>query len=144
MPSSPIFDDPAVRSALLRAGADKGVVQTILSSDKVRRATIPIYSRGSTRADEHDFWLIKLPEFVDWLEDRFPNGVVRWNPDFEGGRTPHTFAIEVIFSLQEDDQGAKMMVRPSELDEERYHQKLEQLAYRESDAVPAHTIVHGR
>ncbi|MDA4128419.1 MAG: hypothetical protein OK422_03020 [Thaumarchaeota archaeon] len=131
-----------LRVALSSVGAERKTIEELLSSQDLGRTTITIYSKGPTRPDSYDFTLTKLPEFLKWLEYKFPNGVVRWDSDFESARAAgHTFALKVTFSLLEDDQGARVMVRANELDEESYHQKIEELSYKKSDAVQIDKIV---
>jgi hypothetical protein len=133
-----------LRAALTALGVDKAIIEKLLYSPDLPRATMSVYSRGPARPDTNDFALAKLPEFLAWFEYTFPNGVLRWDPEHEGGsETVVGFALGVTFSLLEDDQGARIVARPNELDEESYHRKLEEFSNNESDAVKVQKILSG-
>ncbi len=135
--------DAKLRDALRSIGVETASIQKLLSSSRLRRAIVPIYTKSGLTPDSHGFWLIKLPKFLEWLEDEFPNGEVRWDSDYEGGQLgTHQFAIRVTFNLQEDDQGARRSIRPTGLEEEKYHQVLDKLSYKGRDAIQVHEILH--
>ncbi len=135
--------DTKLRGALGSIGVETASVQKLLSSSRLRRAVVPIYTKSGLTPDSHGFWLIQLPKFLEWLQDEFPNGEVRWDSDFEGGQPgTHLFAIHVTFNLQEDDQGARRSIRPTGLEEEKYHQVLDKLSYKGRDAIQVHEILH--
>ncbi len=137
--------DARLKGALRSIGVETASLQRLLSSSRLRRVVIPIYTKSGLTPDSHVFWLINLPKFLGWLQDAFPNGEVRWDSDYEGGEPgTHRFAIRVRLNLQEDDQGARRSIRPSGLEEEKYHQVLDKLSYKGGDAVQAHEILHAR
>jgi hypothetical protein len=135
--------DKKLKDALGSIGVEITAMRKLLSSSRLRRAVVPIYSKSGLTPDSHTFWLIKLPKFLEWLEDEFPNGQVSWDSDYEGGapRT-HQFAIHVTFNLLEDDQGVRRSIRPTGLEEQMYHEVLEKLSYKREDAIPVHEILH--
>jgi hypothetical protein len=88
--------------------------------------------------------LARLPEFLEWFEKEFPNGVVSWDPDYEGGEPGmHKFALRVDFNVQEDDQEAHFKVEPTPLELESYHSKLSTLSYKGNDAIKANELIYG-
>jgi hypothetical protein len=134
-----------LRTALNTAGAEKWIIDELLKSPKLEKVTIPIYSRAGINPDLHDFSLVRLPDFLEWFEREFPNGVLSWDPDYEGGeRGSHKFALKVAFNVQEDDQEAHFMVEPTPLEVESYHNRLSSLSYKGKDAVKANDLVYGR
>ena len=119
-------------------------VEKLLSAPDLSKATITVYSKGPGRPDSHSFCIERLPEFLEWFEYRFPNGVIKWDSKYEDGRSQtRGVALSVTFSLLEDDQGAHMMAKPSEWDEESYHQKVEEFSYAKQDAVAVRTLLKG-
>ncbi len=135
--------DAKLRDALRSIGVETASAKKLLSSSRLRRAVVPIYTKSGLTPDSHVFWLIKLPKFLEWLQDVFPNGQINWDRDYEGGQPgTHRFAIHVTLNLQEDDQGARRSIRPSGLEEEKYHQVLDKLSYKGRDAIQVHEILH--
>jgi hypothetical protein len=135
--------DEKLKGALGSIGVEAAAQQKLLSSSRLRRAVVPIYTKSGLTPDSHTFWLIRLPKFLEWLEDEFPNGQVSWDSDYEGGEPgTHQFAIHVTFNLLEDDQGARRSIRPTGLEEEMYHKVLDKLSYKREDAIQVHEILH--
>jgi hypothetical protein len=137
------IDKEKLRKGLLSIGADKGSVESLIVSKSLSKVVIPIYWKDGIVKKVSSLYLPGLPDFLTSFEKEFPDGQIRWDPDYEGERPDDgDVAIRVYFDYQEDDQGDHWSPKPTEQEEESYYKRLRRLAYKGSDPVPAHRIVH--
>lgn len=137
------IDREKLRRALLSIGTDKGAVDNLIESKSLERIVIPIYWKDGIVKKVSSFYLPGLPSFLTSFEKRFPDGEIRWDPDYEGEKPSEgDVAIRVLFDYQEDDQGDHWSPKPTEQEEESYYKTLQSLGYNGSDPVPAHRVVH--
>ncbi len=101
-----------------------------------------MYSRAGLSADTHSFCLAKLPKFLGTFGEEFPNGVLRWDQNYqvESGSEGH-IAIRVYFNYQEDDQGSRWSYRPTPTEEVSYHRMLSDCTYKGKRRITAHEII---
>lgn len=129
---------------LLSIGAEKESVERLAKSRALDRVVIPIYWKDGLVSSVRPLWLVKLPEFLKSFEKEFPDGQVRWDPDYEGNDPSWgDIALRVYFNYQEDDDGDHWSPPPSVLEEESYYRMLSGRSYQGKNPVPASRIVHG-
>jgi len=134
-----------LRAALVSVGADKETISKLLSSSMLGSVVVPLYARGTVTDEFNDLWLIKLPEFVRWFTEEFPDGRVRWDSEFEDTSTGKSRpVIRVNFNYQEGDQGDHWSYRPTVLEEESYHKKLDELKYKNGKKVEVRSVIQGK
>ena len=129
-------------AALVSVGVDKETISKLLSSSKLGSVVVPLHARGTVTDEFNDLWLIKLPEFVRWFMKEFPDGRMRWDSEFEDTSTGKSRpVIRINFNYQEDDQGDHWSYRPTVLEEESYHKKLDELRFRDGKKVEVRSII---
>ncbi|MDA4112783.1 MAG: hypothetical protein OK474_01930 [Thaumarchaeota archaeon] len=140
--SSP--DVERLHKSLVSIGVDKEAAKKLTASKSLEHVVIPIYWKEGLESRAHSFWLMKLPEFLKSFTKQFPDGEVRWDPDYEGAEPAEDIAIRVQFNVQEDDQGDHWRPKQTLLDDEAYQKMLERSSYKGTKPVAAHLVVHGR
>jgi hypothetical protein len=131
-----------LREALKSVGVDKDTISRLLSSRRLGRITVPLFARGTVNDEFNDLWLVRLPEFLRWFEKEFPDGLLRWDPEFEDPTTGKARPVlRVNFNYQEDDWGDHFSYRPTSLEEEAYHKKLRELRPKNGDKVDVGSIL---
>jgi hypothetical protein len=138
-------DGEKLRKSLLSIGVDKQVAERLLSSRDFSRVVVPIYWKDGIVSKANTFWLQTLPEFLKSFAHEFPDGQVRWDPDYRGEKPADgDSAIHVFFSYQEDDQGDRWEPKPDAPQVESYYKMLKKFSYKDDKPVPASRIIHGR
>ena len=117
----------------------------MVTSRQLARVTAPIYWKDGIVLKANSFWLQTLPEFLESFAREFPDGQIRWDPDYRAERPQDgDSAIHVFFSYQEDDQGDRWEPKPDITDVERYYAILKRFSYGGDKPVSASRIIHGR
>jgi hypothetical protein len=130
---------------MVSIGTDKETTSKLLASAKLGNVVVPLYARGTVTDEFNDLLLIRLPEFVRWFNKEFPDGLVRWDSEYEDTSTGKSRpVVRVSFNYQEDDQGDHWSYRPTALEEESYHKKLHELRLRDGKKIEVRTIIFGR
>ena len=138
-------DGEKLRKSLLSIGVDKAFVERLISSRDLSNAVVPIYWKDGIVMKVNSLWLPALPEFLKSFVRDFPDGQVRWDPDYRGEKPEDgDSAIHVFFSYQEDDQGDRWEPKPDAADVESYYKMLKRFSYKGEKAVSASRIIHGR
>jgi len=137
-------DARKLHKSLLSIGVDKEAAKRLTENKTIDRIVVPVYWKEGLESQAHGLWLIKLPQFLRSFAKEFPDGEVRWDPDYESESPADDVAIRVRFNVQEDDQGGRRQPRPTLLEEEAYQKMLERSSYRGPRPVPAHVVVHGK
>jgi hypothetical protein len=134
-----------LRKSLLSIGVDKGSVEKLVSSSALGRVVIPLYWKDGLVSHPHPLWLSKLPNFLRSFEEEFPDGEVRWDPDYEEHNQEGSggYAIRVFFNYQEDDEGDHWSPQPTEIEMQSYQKMLKRASYTGPRAVQASSIVRG-
>ena len=135
-----------LRKSLLSIGVDKKSAEKLLRSRALDRVVVPIYWKDGLELHPQTLWLSKLPNFLRSFEKEFPDGQVRWDPDYyeqnlEGNSSD--VAIRVYFNYQEDDQGDHWSPKPTAIEDKSYQRMQRRFAYAGPSAVQAHTILQG-
>jgi hypothetical protein len=133
-----------LRKSLLSIGADKKSAEKLLSSRALGRVVIPVYWKDGLVSQAHALWLPRLPSFLRSFEREFPDGEVRWDPDYDE-QNPQDgsgeYAIRVFFNYQEDDEGDHWSPKPTVIEEQSYQKILERSSYTGPRAVQASTVL---
>ena len=135
-----------LRKSLLSKGADKESVEKLVASRALDRIVVPIYWKDGLVFHVGSMALSNLPSFLKSFEEEFPDGQVRWDPDYDETNPKDgtsDVAIRVYFSYQEDDQGDHWSPKPTEEEEERYQSMLRRLSYKGPDPVKAQAVLQG-
>ena len=133
-----------LQKALLSVGADQQSAERLVSSKKVSELVIPIYWKDGLVSSVRPLWLVRLPEFLKSFQKEFPDGQVRWDPDYQSNDpTSGDTALRVYFNYQEDDQGDHWSPPPTLLEEESYYRMLARAAFKGKKSVSASKVVHG-
>ena len=136
-----------LRKSLLSIGVDKKSAGKLLESAVVDRVVAPIYWKDGLEMQTHSVWLSKLPNFLKSFGKEFPEGQVRWDPNFYEQKqqgTASDVAIRVYFDYQEDDDGDHWSPKPNEMEAESYQKMLKRFSYTGTRALQAHTVLHGK
>jgi hypothetical protein len=138
-------DNEKLRKSLLSIGVDKESVERLVTSRQLGNVVVPIYWKDGIVLKVNSFWLKMLPEFLESFAREFPDGQIRWNPDYraekpEDGDT----AIHVFFSYQEDDQGDRWEPKPDLTDVEGYYRMIKRYSFKGDKQVSASRVIHGR
>ena len=132
-----------LRKSLLSIGVDKNSVERLISSRNLSNTVVPIYWKDGIVLKVNTFWLQTLPDFLSSFAREFPDGQVRWDPDYRGQRPDDgDIAIHVTFYYQEDDQGDHWSPKPDPAEEESYYRMLKRFTYEGTNPVPASRIIH--
>ncbi len=135
----------ALKTALTSVGMDGPTISKLLSSAKLGSIVVPLLARGTAVDESNDLWVVKLPQFVRWFDKEFPDGLLRWDPEFEDTTTGMSHpVIRVSFNYQEDDQGDHWLYRPTTLEEESYHRKLRELRVSNGEKFDVRSLLRGR
>ncbi|MGA2664017.1 MAG: hypothetical protein ABSF83_03650 [Nitrososphaerales archaeon] len=132
-----------LHKSLASIGVDKDTAQKLVASKSRQRIVVPIYWKEGLESRSNALWLTKLPEFLRSFTKEFPDGEVRWDPDYESSDPAEDVAIRVRFNVQEDDQGNRFHPKPTLLEEEAYQRMLERSSFKGTKPVPAHLVAHG-
>ncbi|MDA4131916.1 MAG: hypothetical protein OK454_02145 [Thaumarchaeota archaeon] len=139
-------DAAGLRKSLLSTGVDEKSAEKLLSSRSLERVVVPVYWKDGLTLQAHPLWLSKLPNFLKSFQKEFPEGQVRWDPDYDE-QTPQgessRVAIRVYFDYQEDDQGHHWSPKPTEMEEQSYQRMLKRFSYVGKGALQASAILHG-
>jgi hypothetical protein len=140
-------DFDALRKALLSIGVDEGSAEKLLRSRALERTVVPIYWKDGLVFHVNSLWLPKLPSFRKSFEKEFPDGQLRWNPDYDEenpqGATSDV-AIRVFFNYQEDDQGDHWSPKPTSIEEQNYYRMLKRYSYKGSSPVQTQAVLQGK
>jgi hypothetical protein len=139
-------ETPVLRKSLLSIGVDKESVEKLLKSKDLEKVVVPVYWKDGLVSQASSIQLSKLPAFVKSFEKEFPDGQVRWDPDYfevDQQENPSDVAIRIFFNYQEDDQGDHWSPKPTSLEEESYQRMLKRYSYQGSNPVQAHAVLHG-
>ena len=134
-----------LRRSLLSIGADKESAEKLLSSGALGRLVIPLYWKDGLVSHPHPLLLSKLPSFLRSFEKEFPDGEVRWDPDYDENNQGGSgeYAIRVFFNYQEDDQGDHWSPKPTAIEQQSYQKMLERSSYTGPRAVQASAVLRG-
>jgi hypothetical protein len=139
-------DATGLRKSLLSIGIDEKSAEKLLSSRALDRVVVPVYWKDGLVLQAHPLSLSKLPNFLRSFQKEFPEGQVRWDPDYDE-QTPQgessRVAIRVYFDYQEDDQGHHWSPKPTELEEQTYQKMLKRFSYAGTGALQASAIIYG-
>lgn len=140
-------DGATLRKSLLSIGVDEKSAEKLLSNRTLERIVVPAYWKDGLVLQAHTLWLSKLPNFLRSFEKEFPEGQVRWDPDYDE-QTPQgessRVAIRVYFDYQEDDQGDHWSPKPTVIEEQSYQKMLKRFSYRGSGPLQADAVLHSR
>ena len=140
-------DAGGLRKSLLSIGADEKSVEKLLSSRALERVVVPLYWKDGLTLQARPLWLSKLPTFLNSFQKEFPEGQVRWDPDYDE-QTPQgessRVAIRVYFDYQEDDQGDHWSPKPTTIEEQSYQKMLKRFSYAGTGALQASAIIYGK
>lgn len=143
-PESAGYDAEKLSKSLLSIGVDKESVDALISSRELDRAIVPIYWKDGIVPNVSSLWLPKLPEFLWTFTREFPDGQVRWDKNFEGGKPEDgDVAIRVFFDYQEDDQGDRWAPKPTPNEEESYYRLLKLHSYKGTKPAAVYRIIRG-
>lgn len=136
-----------VLKSLVSIGTDERSAKKLAASASLDKAIVPAYWKDGLSSHAHPIQLAKLPSFLKSFEKEFPDGEVRWDPDYyeqsQSGKASGV-AIRIFFNLQEDDQGNHWSPKPTVLEEAAYEKMLKRSSYSGPRPVDAQTILHGR
>jgi hypothetical protein len=136
-----------LRKSLLSIGVDEKSVKKLLSSRALERVVVPAYWKDGLVSQAHSLWILKLPSFLKSFGKEFPDGQIRWDPDYdeEGPQgNPSRVAIRVYFNYQEDDQGHHWSPKPTVIEEQSYQRMLKRYAYSGAGATQANAVLYGK
>jgi hypothetical protein len=137
-------DAERLRKSLVSIGVEKDDAKKLTASKTLDRIVVPVYWKEGLDSRVNSIWLVKLPEFLRSFLREFPDGEVRWDPDYESDDPADDVAVRVRFNVQEDDQGNRWQPKPTLLEDEAYQRMLARAAYKGTRQVQAHQVVHGR
>lgn len=144
-PGQPQQDSEKLRKSLLSIGVARDSAERLVSSRELSKAVVPIYWKDGIVLKVNSFWLQMLPEFLKSFAREFPDGQIRWDPDYRGEKPEDgDTAIHVFFSYQEDDQGDRWEPKPDAADVESYYRMLKRFSYKGNKPVLASRVIHGR
>jgi hypothetical protein len=132
--------------SLLSIGLDASSAEKLASARGLERVVVPLYWKDGLVLNSHLLLLSKLPSFLKSFEKEFPDGEVRWDPDYEDQNPPDgsgNVAIRVFFSYQEDDQGDHWSPKPTALEEKSYGRMLERYSHKGPGAIQASAALRG-
>jgi hypothetical protein len=136
-----------LRKSLLSIGVDAKSAEKLLSSRSLERLVVPVYWKDGLTLQAHPLSLSKLPNFLRSFQKEFPEGQVRWDPDYDE-QTPQgessRVAIRVYFDYQEDDQGHHWSPKPTEIEQQSYQMMLKRFSYAGTGALQASAVIYGR
>lgn len=131
--------------ALASIGVDKESVGLLTSSKSLGRIVVPVYWKDGLVIHAHRIALTGVPGFLRGFREVFPDGLVRWDPDYESDdASAGDAAIRIYFSYQEDDQGDHWTPPPTLLEEESYDKMLAKAALKERQPVVASKVLHAK
>ena len=139
-------DAEQLRKSLLSIGVDKASAEKLLASTALDRIVVPIYWKDGLVFHVGSIALSKLPGFSKSFEKEFPEGQLRWDPDYDETNPrdgTSDVAIRINFSYQEDDQGDHWSPKPTPEEEERYQSMLRSHSYKGPNLVKAHAVLQG-
>jgi hypothetical protein len=139
--------DERLRKSLLSLGIDKKSAEKLLASRDLDEVVVPIYWKDGLVSQAHPLWLSKLPSFLKSFDKEFPDGEVRWDPDYDEQNLQGTsgdVAIRVFFNYQEDDQGNHWSPKPTAIEEQSYQRMLKRFSYKGKSPMQAHAVLQGR
>ncbi|MDA4116747.1 MAG: hypothetical protein OK455_00185 [Thaumarchaeota archaeon] len=138
-------DSEQLRNALLSIGAGKKSVDILLKSKGLDKVIIPIYWRDGLVVKAHDSFLLqKLPDLLKSFGKEFPDGEIRWDPDYDeenNAGAKSDVAIRVYFNYQEDDQGDHWSPKPTPMEDENYQRMVKRYSYSGQKPVPAQAVL---
>ena len=140
-------DAERLRKSLLSLGVDKNSVSKLVGSRSLNRIVIPVYWKDGLVLHAHSLRLWSLPGFMKSFEKEFPDGELRWDPDYDEHNLQDNVgevALRVFFNYQEDDQGDHWSPRPTLIEEQSYQRMLKRSSFKGSDPVQAQTVLHGK
>jgi hypothetical protein len=140
-------DSGGLRKAMLSIGVDKKSAEKLLASRALDKVVVPLYWKDGIVLQAHPLWLSKLPDFLKSFEKEFPEGRVRWDPDYDE-QTPQgessRVAIRVDFNYQEDDQGDHWSPKPTAIEEQSHQRMLKRFSYGGASPLQASAVLHGK
>jgi len=142
--ASTMVNGEKLLKSLLSIGVDKDDAKKLVGSKALDRTVVTVYWKEGLESRANMVWLQRVPEFLRSFSREFPDGEVRWDPDYDSGNPADDVAIRVRFNVQEDDQGGKFQPKPTLLEEEAYQRMLERGAFKGNKPVPAHVVLHGK
>jgi hypothetical protein len=140
------IDVSALRKALLSIGVDKPSAEKLLGSRALNKIVVPVYWKDGLEFHVNSLWIPKLPSFLRSFEKVFPDGQVRWDPDYDEENPQDQtsdVAIRVYFNYQEDDQGNHWSPKPTLIEDKSYRRMLKQFSYKGQSPAQAHGVLHG-
>jgi len=146
-PSQKQGDAEGLLKSLLSVGVDKKSAGKLVGSTVIDRVVVPIYWKDGLVLQAHSVWLSKLPSFLKSFEKEFPDGQVRWDPNYyeqkqEGNSSD--VAIRVYFNYQEDDDGDHWSPKPTAMEEQSYQKMLKRFSRPGTGGLQAHQVLHGK
>ncbi len=142
-PVQPESDGELLREALLSVGADKKAVGRLVSSKEMERVVVPIYWKDGIVVKANFIQLLALPKLLRSFRREFPDGQVRWDPDYRGEKPGDgDVAIHIFFNYQEDDQGDHWDPKPDTPEIESYYRMIKRFSYDGDKPVSASKIIH--
>ena len=146
-PAGERTDSDVIRKALLSIGVDDKSTGKLLASRSLDKTVIPLYWKDGLVSQSHLLWLWKLPNFLKSFEKEFPDGQVRWDPDYDEESpqgNPSRVAIRVYFNFQEDDDGDHWSPKPTVLEDRSYQEMLKRYSYKGEGPVQANAVLYGK
>ncbi|MDA4115053.1 MAG: hypothetical protein OK442_00690 [Thaumarchaeota archaeon] len=136
-----------LRKSLLSIGVDEKSAEKLLSSRALERVVIPVYWKDGLVSHAHLLRLSKIPSFLGSFEKVFPDGQVRWDPDYAENNLQDgssDVAVRVFFNYQEDDDGDHWSPKPTAIEDQSYQRMLKRYSYAGAGAVQASATIRGR
>jgi hypothetical protein len=140
----PAAEVDKVHKSLVSIGVDAAAAKKLVSSRNLESIVVGVYWKDGLATHPATLWLVRLPEFLRSFANEFPDGEVRWDPDYDGTTPAEDVAIRVRFSVDEDDQGHHFEPKPTFLEEEAYQKMLERSSFKGTKPVPAYAVLHGK
>jgi hypothetical protein len=140
-------DPSALRKALLSVGVDEGSAEKLVRSRALKRIVVPAYWKDGLVFHVSSLWLQKLPSFSKSFGKVFPDGQLRWDPDYDEANPQQQtsdVAIHVFFNYQEDDQGDHWSPKPTSIEERSYQRMLKRFSFRGPSPAQAHDVLQGK
>jgi len=136
-----------LRKSLLSIGVDEGSAEKLLGSRALERIIVPIYWKDGLVFHVNSLWVPKLPSFLKSFEKVFPEGQVRWDPDYDEENPQDStsdVAIHVFFDYQEDDQGHHWSPKPTSIEDRSYFEMVKRSSYKGRSPVQAQAVLQGK
>ncbi|MGH9920966.1 MAG: hypothetical protein ACRD6W_19120 [Nitrososphaerales archaeon] len=136
-----------LRKSLISIGVDEKSAEKLLSSRALERVVVPVYWKDGLVSHAHLLRLSKIASFLGSFEKVFPDGEVRWDPDYDENNPQDDtsqVAVRVFFNYQEDDDGDHWSPKPTAIEDQSYQRMLKRCSFAGAGAVQASAVIHGK